>query len=373
MSFIIEYIFPFLFILTVLVFVHEMGHFLLARRNGVFVEVFSIGFGPELFGFTDTRGTRWKFSAIPLGGYVKMLGEGLTGDAEEDASLSEEERESSFQYKPLAQRAAVVAAGPIANFIFAIAVFFAIFTAIGSPIPLAGVGQIQAQSAAEEAGFASGDKILTIDGVDVTTFEDLRDIVSINAGVTLEFSVLRNEEEIPLKATPKLRTLGEGENAKEVGLLGIGPDPEQVIYETMPLFKAAMVSVERTYSISLEILAAVGEIIMGERTAEELGGPIRIAQISGEMAQGGISNLLFFMAVLSINLGLINLFPIPMLDGGHLVFYFVEAIQGHPLNPRVQEYSFRFGLILVLLLMVYATWNDLVQLKVFELLGELFT
>lgn len=361
---------PFLVVLTVLVFVHELGHYWVARRCGVRVETFSIGFGPELFGWTDRAGTRWKFSLVPLGGYVKMFGEAdFEDDEEEKPALSAAERAVSFAEKPVGKRAAIVAAGPIANFLFALLLFIGIFTAAGLPAPLAGIGDVQAGSAAETAGLRGGDLIVAIDEQPVRWFEDVRKIVSAHPGQALSFRVVRGEEDLTLTATPRpAEVAGEG---RVVGLLGIRPDPKRIGYEPTSFVQAIGAGVERTIGLSLQILASVWQVITGDRSTDELGGPLRIAQISGQMAQDGVVNLLFFMAALSVNLGLINLFPIPMLDGGHLVFYLAEAIRGRPLDKRIMEYGFRMGIALVLMLMIFATWNDLVHLKVFEFFRQL--
>ncbi len=355
------YIVIFLIVLTILVFVHEMGHFWVARRNRVRVEVFSIGFGPEIYGWTDRLGTRWKISAIPLGGYVKMFGENaVPGDAEEERPLTPEERAVSFHEKSLRQRSAIVAAGPIANFLLAIVLFAGLFAFVGKPAPLAAVGTVQPESAAAEAGLQPGDRILSINGEAITWFEDLRRIVSANPSVRLELTVRRNGAEMLVLATPK-RYMGEEapDEAREIGRLGVSPDPEQVEYERVGPLTAVWMGVERTANMTMQILAYLGQIIGGSRTTDELGGPLRIAQLSGNICQGGLADCIFFMAALSINLGLINLFPVPMLDGGHLAFYAVEGILGRPLSRRVQEYSLRFGLTLVLLLMIFVTWKDL--------------
>ena len=371
--FILEYIVPFLFILTILVFVHEMGHFLVARRYQVHVEVFSIGFGPELYGWTDRLGTRWKISAIPLGGYVKMFGENDDGE-EGKIPLTPEEREVSFQHKRLSQRIAVVAAGPLANYLFAIVVLAGLYSISGIPRPLAAVGEVVAGSAAEKAGLQSGDRIMGIDGTDIAWFEDLRRIVMNKPGVLFELDVLRDGARLAVKATPK--AVG-AENRSggdiKIGRLGVKPDPDHVAYDRQNPLKALWMGVERSASLTGQILSYIGQIFTGSQKADQLGGPLRIAQMSGSICQGGLIECTFFMAALSINLGLINLFPIPMLDGGHLAFYIAEAIRGRPLGPRTQEYGFRFGLILVLLLMVFATWNDLVQLRVFDFLKDLMT
>ncbi len=372
MDIIIDYVIPFLVVLTILVFVHEMGHFAVARYNKVRVEVFSIGFGKELFGFNDRHGTRWKFSAIPLGGYVKMFGEGDSIDEDgNERQLADEEKAVSFHYKRLGQRAAIVFAGPFANFIFAFVVLSGLIYVTGLPNPLAGVGTIQAGSAAEKAGIHTGDRIIMIAGQPVKWFEDLRQIVLANPNVPLSMEIIRGDSQLRVIATPIPHIIHEDGVEKEVGLLGVTPNPEMVEFEQAAPLDAIAMGAERTYGMTVNILTSVGRMLTGSVSREELGGPLRIAQLSGQMAQGGLGNLVFFLAALSINLGLINLFPVPMLDGGHLLFYFFEAIIGRPINEKAQEYSFRFGLILVLLLMLFVTWNDIVQLKVFEYLKNL--
>ena len=355
------YIIVFLIVLTVLVFVHEMGHFWVARRNRVRVEVFSIGFGPEIYGWTDRLGTRWKFSAIPLGGYVKMFGESaVPGDGEEERPLTPEERAVSFHEKSIGQRSAIVAAGPIANFLLAIVLFAGLFAFVGKQVPLAAVGAVHPESAAAEAGLQPGDRILSIDGETITSFEDLVRIIIANPEVRLELLVRRDGAEMVVAATPKRYMEGEGsDTVREIGRLGVSYDPEQIEYERLGPLTAAWMGVERTARMTTQILAYLGQLIAGSGTTDGLGGPIRIAQISGDMAKGGLVNLIAFMAALSVNLGLINLFPVPILDGGHLVFIGFEALLGRPLSRRIQEYSLRFGLTLVLLLLIFVTWKDL--------------
>ncbi len=378
-----QYIVPFLFVLTVLVYVHEWGHYWLARRNNVRVEVFSIGFGPEIFGWTNEAGTRWKIGAIPFGGYIKMFGESDTitdaakdesGSAEQQRPLTPEERAVSFHYKSLGQRAVIVAGGPAANFVLAAVLFAGLLMFYGVPRHYSGIGEILPKSAAAEAGFEVGDRILAIDRESVKWFSDLVKIVSAKAGVTLNFVVRRGEREITLVATPKIfERKNEDGTVDRIGLLGVRYDPKQAEYERQNPFMAAWMGIEQTALLTGNILSYLGQVITGKQKADDLGGPIRIAKMSGQMAQGGLENLVFFMAALSVNLGLINLFPIPLLDGGHLLFYAAEAIRGRPLGPRAQEYGFRFGLILVLILMVFATWNDLVHLRVIEFIKELAT
>ena len=358
-----------LVLLTILVFFHELGHFIVARYNNVRVEVFSVGFGPEVFGFNDQQGTRWKFSAIPLGGYVKMFGEGefTTDDSDKkERELSEAEKKVSFHHKRLGQRAAIVFAGPLANFILAAVVISGLFYVTGLPNPLSGIGAVQSNSPAEKAGLLPNDRIIMVDGQEIKWFKELREIIENNPNIPLSMEVLRDNKQLTLKVTPSVKIVKVGDLEKEIGLLGVTPNQELIEYTHVGPIDAILLGSERTYHLTLNILSAVGQMITGKVSRAELGGPIRIFQISGQMAEAGMASWWFFLAALSINLGLINLFPIPMLDGGHLLFYFFEAILGRPINEKAQEYSFRFGLFLVLLLMVFATWNDLVQLKIFE-------
>ena len=369
------FIIVFLIVLSVLVYVHEWGHYWVAKRNGVRVETFSIGFGPEIFGWTNAAGTRWKISAIPLGGYVKMFGENMEDEETgEPVEMTPEEQAVSFHHKTIGQRAAIVFAGPAVNFLFAIAAFAALAMFQGSAAPLAVVGVVLPNSAAAEAGFVKNDRIVAIDDKKIETFEDLRQVVMKAPGEKLAFGVERDGKQLTIAATPKAATAG-GDTGKggKVGLLGIRPSIDHVRYERHNPAMALWIGVEQTYGMTANILAYIGDMITGSRGTDDLGGPLRIAQISGEMAQKGVAYVVLLMAMLSVNLGLINLFPIPMLDGGHLAFYAAEAIRGKPLGPKVQEYGFRFGLGLVLLLVVFVTWNDLVHLRVFEIIKDLFT
>lgn len=369
------YVIVFLAVLSVLVYVHEFGHYWVARRNGVRVEVFSIGFGPEIWGRHDRSGTRWKVCLIPLGGYVKMFGESMhpEEDAEEARPLTPEEKEVSFIHKRLGQRAAIVAAGPIANFLFAVAAFALVYMAFGNPVPLAVVGEVIPGSAAEAAAFRSGDRIVAIDAKPVATFEDVRKIVSAAAEVSLRFSVRRDDVDMTIVAAPRPSPKADPA-APRIGLLGIKPNPDWVDYKRENPLSALWMGAERTASMTGQILSYLGQLLAGRQDAGDLGGPLRIAQMSGDVAQeGGFSSLIIFTAMLSINLGLINLFPIPMLDGGHLLYYAVEAVRGRPLSLRAQEYGFRVGLALVFFLMVFATWNDLRNLKVFDIILRLIT
>jgi len=352
----------FLVVLTVLVFVHELGHYLSARRNGVRVQIFSIGFGPELLGWTDRAGTRWKLSLVPIGGYVKMFGDAdaasMPGEAVE--AMTEEERAVSFFHKRLMQRTEIVAAGPAANFLFAIVVLAGFFMTVGQPFTPADIGEVIAGSAAERAGMQPKDTIVAIDGKAIERFEDIQQIVGLNAGEPLQVRVRRNGQELTLSATPSIEEEKDiFGNVHRIGRLGIKRTGTEFVRRD-PV-SAVWRAVGETWNIAVGTLQAAGQIVMGRRTADELGGPIAIAQMSGVVARVGIVDLIRFMALLSVNLGLINLFPIPILDGGHLLFYAAEAIRGRPLGQRAQEYGFRIGLALVLTLMIFVTWNDLVH------------
>jgi len=363
---------PFLIVLTVLVFVHEMGHFLVARRNGVRVEIFSIGFGPELFGWTDKAQTRWKFSVIPLGGYVKMFGDANVA-SQPGAGIKEmtpEERAVSFHDKRLGQRALIVAAGPVVNFLFAIVLLFGLFVTVGQPFTPPVVGDVLPESAAAQAGILPGDRIAAIDGSSIERFEEVQRIVRQRGAQQLRITLLRDGRELNLTITPKITELTDNfGNKQKIGLLGV--TRSEVEYVRHGPFEALWRAGAETIVLSTSTLESVGQIIAGTRTADELGGPLRIAQMSGEVAGIGVAAMIWFMAVLSVNLGLINLFPVPMLDGGHLLYYAIEALRGRPLGERAQEYGFRIGLALVLSLMLFVTVNDLIQLKVFDFIRGL--
>ncbi|HXV22860.1 MAG TPA: RIP metalloprotease RseP [Alphaproteobacteria bacterium] len=363
MDVLLTYALPFLVVLTVLVFVHELGHYLVARRNGVRVEVFSVGFGPELFGVTDRAGTRWKFSAIPFGGYVKMFGDAGAASQPSEAvkTMTAQERAVAFQHKRLGQRAAIVVAGPLANFLFAVVMLLALFTTAGEPFTPPIVGGVEPDTAAAQAGLQEGDRIVEVDGSRIERFEDITRIVQLRPDQTMVIRVEREGEQLELTATPRLSVQTDNfGNEHRVGLLGIKSGPRE--HRKLDPASATWRAVVETVRLTGSMLEAIGQMIVGVRDAEEIGGPIAIAKMSGDVAQLGIDQLLWFMAVLSINLGMINLFPVPMLDGGHLLFYGIEALRGRPLGERAQEWGFRIGLALVLTLMLFATWNDLTKI-----------
>jgi regulator of sigma E protease len=363
------YIVPFLFVLTIVVFFHELGHFLVARWCGVTVQTFSIGFGPEIFGWNDRKGTRWRFSWIPLGGYVKFLDDTDATSAlpDKDAAerMSPEQLAGSFHRKSVWRRIAVVAAGPLANFILAIVIFTGMFAIVGQQITSARVDTVAEDSAAAEAGFQPGDVILQIDGTKIESFADMQRIVSGAAGDRLEIIVERGGQPITLTATPRFEEVTDRfGNAQRIGLLGIARsvDPESLKLVRYSPPTAFIKALDETYFIIERTMVYIYDVIVGRQAADQLGGPIRIAEVSGQVATLGLLALIQMSAVLSISIGLINLFPIPVLDGGNLLFYAIEAVRGRPLSDTAQEYGFRVGLALLLMLMVFVTWNDIARI-----------
>jgi regulator of sigma E protease len=364
----IGYIVPFLFVLTIVVFFHELGHFLVGRWAGVKILTFSVGFGPELAGFNDRHGTRWKLSAIPLGGYVKFFGdesEASTPSNAALASMTAEERGGSFHHKRVGPRAAIVAAGPIANFILAIFIFAGLFTFFGKPSTTPRVDTVQAGSAAEAAGFKTGDIVTAINGSEIDSFSDMQRIVGTSTGEALTFDVKRGDSIIHLQGTPELKEVKDRfGNVHRIGVLGIAraTSPGDVTTERVNPATALWLGVKETWFVVDRTLAYIGGIFTGREDPDQIGGPLRIAQISGQVATIGPAALIHLAAVLSISIGLLNLFPVPLLDGGHLLFYTVEAVRGRPMSERAQEMGFRIGLGLVLMLMVFATYNDILHL-----------
>jgi regulator of sigma E protease len=362
------YVVPFLFVLTIVVFFHELGHFLVARWAGVKVLTFSLGFGPELVGFNDRHGTRWRISAVPLGGYVKFFGdesEASTPSAEALGEMTEEERAVSFHHKNVGRRAAIVAAGPIANFILAIVIFTGLFTFFGKPNMSARVDGIEVGSAAAAAGFQVGDIVTAIDHQPIENFFDMQRIVSVRAGEPLSFTVKRGDSTVELQGTPVLKEVKDPfGNSHRQGLLGISRKtlPGDVATEPVNPATAMWLGVKETWLVIDQTLTYIGRVFTGSEPADQIGGPLRIAQISGQVATIGLAALIRLSAVLSISIGLLNLFPVPLLDGGHLLFYAVEAVRGRPLSDRAQEMGFRIGLGLVLMLFVFATYNDILHL-----------
>lgn len=455
-----QYILPFLVILTILVFVHEFGHYWVARRNGVRIEVFSIGFGREIFGWNDKNGTRWKFSLIPLGGYVKMYGDAdptSFAPDEKVGKMDQVQRAQAFHHKKLWQRAAIVFAGPAINYIFAVIVLTLLFAIAGQNTTPTQIGAIDPNGPAAQAGIQTGDKILRIGGQRIDRFEEIRQVVAMHPGEKLPAEIDRNGQMLTLTVTPKsveltdkrgnVQVIGdisvfpisppvigsveaksaaadaglkpgdrilrldtqrierfeevrryigarpdqrieiefdragtimtadvtprltEDKERGRVGLLGVRPrmlDPIRL--DPASAFIAA---IEETWAITRITGVAIGQMIDGSRSAKDLRGPAGIAEMAGDMAKNGFYAFIWFLGILSLQLCLMNLLPVPMLDGGHLLFYGIEAVRRRPLGARAQEYGFRIGLALVLSLMVFVTWNDLVHLRVVEFLVNL--
>jgi regulator of sigma E protease len=361
------YLLPFLFVLTLVVFVHELGHFLVGRWCGVDVKVFSIGFGRELFGFNDRHGTRWRFAIIPLGGYVKFSGDAdATSSTGETSSMSREERERSFPAQSVGERVAIVAAGPIANFLLAIAIFAATAYAVGKPVLAPRIDKVTVGGAAERAGLQSGDLIVAVDGTPVTSFSHLQRLVSIRPGETFPITVERGGADVSAQVTPDLVETSSPLGKQRMGIIGVqaSAKPEDWTTQRFSLVESLALGVSETWFVVERTYDYLSKLIKGKESTDQLSGPIRIAQVSGMVASsGGLLALINLAALLSVSIGLMNLFPVPMLDGGHLMFYAIEALRGKPLSERAQEIGFRLGLGLVLMLMLFVTWNDLVHVR----------
>jgi len=362
------WIIPFLFGLSVVVFFHELGHFLVARWCGVRVLTFSVGFGPEIVGFDDRYGTRWKLSWIPLGGYVKFFGDDNAASVPDEAAIAnmtEAEKRLSFVHQPVGRRAAIVAAGPIANFILAIIIFATIFAFYGRQTTTARVDTVVPNSAAAAAGLKPGDVVLAIDGRTIESFSDMQRVVSANAGRTLTFQIDRGGAPMTLTATPALKQSKDGfGNSTCQAVLGVSRSmaPGDIKTEHVNPLAAVWLGTKETWFIIDRTFSYIGGLFTGRECADQLGGPIRIAQISGQVATLGFMPVLHLAGMLSVSIGLLNLFPVPLLDGGHLMFYLVEATRGRPLSAKAQEIGFRIGFAIVVMLMIFTVFNDTVQL-----------
>lgn len=355
-----------------LVFVHELGHYLVGRWCGVKAEAFSIGFGPEIAAWVDRRGTRWRLGALPLGGYVRFKGD-MNAASQTDPlwlEMPAAERAQSFPAKPLWQRAAIVAAGPAINFLFAILILATFAFVHGESRTPAVAGQVQPGSAAAAAGIVAGDRIVSLNGRQMATFDDIRLFAQIRPGEPVTILIERKGKQFERQG--KVGAVEEGDgfgNKFRIGRLGIAPG--EPVIEPVSLARAPVVAIERTGQIVRTMVETLGQIVGGGRSVRELGGPLKIAEVSGQAATLGLESFVFFMALISINLGFINLLPIPMLDGGHLLFYGVEAIQRRPVSPQVQEWAYRSGLAVLLAMMVLVTFNDLSSFGLWERLTGL--
>ena len=369
----LSYIIPFIILILIVVFIHEYGHYYFAKKYGVGVTDFSIGFGKEIFGWNDKSGTRWKICWIPLGGYVKFFGDrNVYSQTDHDEILekySEEEQKKLFTLKPLYQRALIVFGGPLANFLLAIVIFFSIYTFVGKDFTPAMINEVQKDSPAMVGGLKQNDIILEIDGNKVESIMDVSKYITMSTDETIDFKVKRSYDEIILNIKPEMvkseDNLGNSINKRIVGIK-LGAYNNEINHVKLGPAQAILHAVNEVYYVSTSSLKYIGGMIVGKADTSQLGGPIRIAKISGQVADIGILAFISMMAYISISLGLINLFPIPMLDGGHLMFYAFEKVLGRPLSQKTQEGFFRIGVFLLISLMFFTTFNDLKDLGLFR-------
>lgn len=363
----VYYVVPFVVVLGILVFVHELGHFAVARMCGVKVDVFSIGFGKELWGCRDKQGTYWKIAAVPLGGYCQFLGDDDASSAGDGkaSELSEEEKKFTFQYQSPAKKLVIALAGPVSNYLFAILIFAGIFFFLGKINFPPVVGEVFENSAAAKAGIVANDRILTINGNKIDSFDDIRKEVDLTVGNEVVVELLRDGREIrlqfPLIEMEVPEANGEMTKRPMLGVKSV--NVIELDHEKLSLPQSLNEAFMEAWNVTEATLRGVGQMIIGKRSGEEIGGIIRIAEMSGDISkQNGILDLVVFMALLSINLGLINLFPIPVLDGGHIVIYLAEIAVGKEINTQIKDALFKVGFSLIIALMIFATWNDFVRL-----------
>ncbi|MFN3944478.1 MAG: RIP metalloprotease RseP [Allosphingosinicella sp.] len=362
----------FLLVIGPLIFIHELGHYFAGRWFGVKAETFSIGFGRELFGWTDRRGTRWKVGWLPLGGYVKFKGDmnPASQPSPEWLAMPAAERNETFQAKKVWQRFIIVFAGPAVNFLFAILVYMALFASYGQPRSAPVIGGIAPDSVAEAAGFKPGDRIVEIDGRRITRFEDIVSYVAIRPAQEMRFEIEREGQAIELQAAPRAEIhRDEFGNEARVGRIGFASSGRETV--RLPPHQVFGAAIGQTVDTVRMMVVTLGQVITGSRSVKEMGGPLKIAQFSGQQASLGWLDFVLFMSLISINLGFINLLPIPLLDGGHLLFYAIEGVRRKPLKPETQEWAFRTGLAALLALMIFVTINDLLSFGVFSRLGGL--
>ena len=368
-----DFIIPFVILILVVVFIHEYGHYYFAKKYGVGVTDFSIGFGQEIFGWNDESGTRWKICWIPLGGYVKFFGDrNVFSQADQEKILqkyNEEDRKKLFVLKPLYQRVLIVFGGPLANFLLALVIFFSIYTFVGKDFTPAVINEVQKNSPAMAGGLKQDDIILEIDGNKVESIMDVSKYITMSTADFIDFKVKRSYDELLLKIKPNLvlskDNLGNKINKRIVGIK-LGAYNNEINHVKLGPAKAIYHAAHEVYYVSISSLKYLGGMIVGKADSSQLGGPIRIAKISGQVAEFGVLAFISMMAYISISLGLVNLFPIPMLDGGHLMFYAFEKVLGRPLSQKTQESFFRIGLILLISLMFFTTFNDLKDLGLFK-------
>ncbi len=369
-TWLLEYFVPFIILISVIVFVHEWGHFWVARRNKVKVEHFAIGFGPELLGFSDRHGTRWAFHLVPLGGYVKMLGDAdatsATADDQIIEKLSKEERQQTLHSKTPWQRIQVAAGGPLANFIFAIVAMIGLFAILGQPILPPVVGTIDSSGIAAKHGLKINDRISKINNEQIRCFEDILPFIRNGKHDVLTIKVLRDDKHVDLQIPLTIKDEKTGE-IQRVKILGIKPNPSQE-YEKLPLGEAIQTAFSTFWKMCKTIAVGLTELMTGQRKSDELGGIFAIGDMASQSAKLGFAGMLWFIIVMSINLGLINLFPIPVLDGGQILINAIEWIIGKPIPEKIQKYIFGSGFAIVICLMLYSTWNDLMRYKIFQMI-----
>ncbi|MDA8918424.1 RIP metalloprotease RseP [Candidatus Pelagibacter sp.] len=368
-----SYILPFIVLIVIVVFIHEYGHYYFAKRFGVGVTDFSIGFGKEMFGWNDKSGTRWKVCVIPLGGYVKFFGDrNVYSQADNEKIIKEyskEDQDKLFVLKPLYQRALIVFGGPLANFLLAILIFFSVYTFAGKDFTPAVINEVQKDSPAMVAGLKDNDIVVSIDGNEVKSIMEVSKYIMMSTDEFINFTVKRYDQDLTFRVKPNIvegeDNLGNKISKRMIGIK-LGAYNNEVNHVKLGPAKALFYAVNEVYYVSTSSLKYIGSMLTGNGDTSQLGGPIRIAKISGQVAEFGILPFISLMAYISISLGLINLFPIPMLDGGHLMFYAIEKVLGRPLSQKTQEGFFRIGLFLLLSLMFFTTFNDLKDVGLFK-------
>ena len=362
------YVIPFIFVMSMIVFFHELGHYLVGRWCGVKIDAFSMGFGPELFSWVDKKGTRWRLAAFPLGGYVKFHGDAnaaSAGEAAHIAALPADERRLTLAGQPLRNRAAIVAAGPIANFILAFVIFTGLFMGFGRVEHSARIGEVEQNSPAAKAGFVAGDLVKSIDGDPISTFQDLQQATMLSTGLPMTFVVVRDGADKQIIATPEIAAVDQGPLGKRrMGHLGLvsSRDTADTKFERCGLPTCAAWGGEQVWFIVKATGAYVGGLFAGRESADNLSGPIAVSQIAGEMAKISFWQLFSLAALFSVSVGLMNLLPVPLLDGGHLMFYALEGLRGRPLSDRMQQIGLRVGIAFVAMLVIFTTSHDILRL-----------
>jgi regulator of sigma E protease len=365
-------IIAFLCVIGPLVLIHELGHYWVARWFGIGAETFSIGFGRKIAGWTDKRGTLWKIGWLPLGGYVRFVGDENVASAAGDQSvLSEDQKRRSFHLRPVYQRFLVVLAGPVANFLLAILIFAAFFAVLGKPTAAPVIGAVEPASAAAGAGLQPGDRITSIAGRDVDDFRDIQRLVQMRPAERLEIRFQRNGEPATITVEPRVRFEKDNfGNQFKIGFLGVGPSGDLEL-KRISLLQSFPEAGDYCLKLTQSMVDGIWQIISGRRSVKDLGGPLKIAQVAGQQASLGALQFIQLAALISINLGFINLLPVPMLDGGHLLFYSIEGVRRRPVSPETQDWAFRGGLALLLALLLFTTFNDLASFGLWDRLGRL--